>query len=295
MMTDVLDDTGLLDVDDPPDREQSTGTAHVCDFMVDDHVCGETFDAPGKLNQHRALVHKIKKDGTAFTTGRKKKADAKPTRARAKKPTALPTPEVDRPAAYTAGIATIGLGMFLAVPGFDEFDHSVVNAGAPTMAAALDALGERHPSVRDACDLILGAGSGGPYVQLLLASLAIGVPIAAHHGWLPAAAGERFGSLAGVAMPPPVDRPTPESTGDDGAAREWTADELFDALVNAPPTVAADLAGRMMSGAGATYVEVPDNPTAKAPHGDPGSEQLSPDIADEHVADRLHIEDPVSP
>jgi hypothetical protein len=281
MMTGVLDDTGLLD-DEAPDRQPAAGgTAFVCDFMVDDHVCGETFDVGGRLNQHRALVHKVKKDGTAFSTGgpRKKKAtsDKKPTRT--KKPTALPTPEVDRTAAYTAGIATIGLGMFLAVPGFDDFDHTVVNSGAPTMAAALDALGERHPSVRDACDLILGAGSGGPYVQLLLASLAIGVPIAAHHGWLPSSAGERFGSLAGVTMPP-VEHPAPRPDADvDNGAREWTADELYEALVSAPPTVAADLAGRMMQGAGATYVEVPDNPTAKAPDGEPGSEQLPPDIA----------------
>lgn len=280
MMTDVLDDTGLLDVDDPPDREPAGGSAFVCDFMVDDdHVCGETFDVVGKLNQHRAFVHKLKKDGTKIDNRgpRKKKADAKPTRSRAKK-AALPTPEVDRAAAYTAGIATIGLGLFLAVPKFDDFDHAVVNAGAPTMAAALDAMGERHPSVRDACDLILGAGSGGPYVQLLLASLAIGVPIAAHHGWLPSSAGERFGSLAGVAMPP-VEHPAPAApdAADDGA-REWTAEELYDALLNAPPTVAADLAGRMMSGAGATYVTIPDSPTAKAPDGEPGSEQLSPDF-----------------
>lgn len=294
MVGDALDLVDDLD-DESPDRDPDAPPAlHVCDVLDDDEVCGATFDTANKLNAHRMGKHRIRADGSPIVRG-ERDPDAKRSRSgsqtRPKKPSRSkssptpPVPTLDRQSAYTSGLATIGLLLFLTRV-IDDFDHGVINAGAPGLAQGLDAVGEKHPQVRAACDLILGGGQSGPYVQLLLAAFAIAVPIAAHHNAIPRAIGDRFSSLAGVSLPddqPAARGPAPDDVAPDGptfGAHAWTAEEWMNALQDMPPTVAAELAGRMMPGNGPTIVGVPFVGSEPVDLDvERGSEQLNPEPA----------------
>lgn len=250
----------------------------VCDWIDDGKVCGADFDSKSKLNAHTMGKHK-RTESMGKGGGRKPsgKADAKPSR-----PTSRPAP-FDRPTVYTQGIATLALGAHLTLPKFDAIDLDIVNKGAGSLASALDATGQRHAVVREACDLILGAGPGGPYLQLLLAALAIAAPILAHHGMLPPSTGERFGAVIGAVNIPQVDDAPDDNAGDVQPPRDapdtegWTAEDYENALLGMPPTVGAELAGRMMSGGvGPTVVRAPGETVADV-RPEPGPEQLAPD------------------
>src|SRR5258708_27569203 len=68
---------------------------------------------------------------------------------------------------YASSLSMAALGAYLVIPPFDQYDLSVVNSGATNLAAALDALGQENKTGQRTCDLILGGGSRGAYLQLL--------------------------------------------------------------------------------------------------------------------------------
>lgn len=276
---------GLPDLDVSRETSETPGEElpaplHVCDWVEENgEVCAADFDTASKLNAHKMGKHK-RTESMGRGGGRTKNPpkDAPPKRKsapRVSRASATNKAPFDRPAAYTSGLSTLALGAFLTVPKFDAFDLQAVNAGAPGLANALDAMGEQHKAVREACDLILAGGTGGPYLQLLLAALAIAAPILAHHNLLPQTAGERFGALVGTQMPAPepapAPAPEPESPFRDAAPDDPT---MFDFLQ--PPTVSTDAEARMMRGAGPTLVGAPAETNADV-RPDPGSEQLSPE------------------
>lgn len=201
----------------------------VCDaLLTDGSVCGFTVssddseyaDSDNPANsaraawaRHRRFEHPkdgapVQPEGAKRKRVRKPRGEKAPSQAASANTSAAGS--ASRTEQYAGGIA--GLAMFAwLTPGVpvDDFDLSVLTKGAPNLAAALDGLGERHAIVRQACDLIL-VGGGGPYTATLMAVLAIAGPIAAHHGFLPADVGARFGTLIGVLeVPSPEPRPVP--------------------------------------------------------------------------------------
>jgi hypothetical protein len=280
---------GGLPIEPGPDDDVSEpGNAFVCDHVGDDGVCGATFDTENKLKMHKVGKHRDrsgdKKPAPRGSSRARTTRDRKPSTKRAA--AAASAPHTDRASVYSASLATFGLGAYLAIPSFDKFDLDCITAGAPNLAAALDAVGEQNKSVRAACDLALGGGTGGAYVQLILAALAMGVPIAAHHGWLPDSAGNRFGEMISVAVPSPEPGPQSPATAPGPAADgtypvPQTADEVFTLMEQVEPTVMFDVASRMMSMGGPVVVDVPDAFTHVAQpenaDGEHGPEQLAPE------------------
>lgn len=274
--TDTDDDIDALlgierDEDDVPEARTE---AYICDYIDPDtkEVCGADFDTKAKLNGHVTGKHRDR-------SGDKKPGKAKPDKAAAtagKK--AVATVPHDRVQTYTQSIAMIGLGAHIGIPSFDSFDLEVVNKGAPALASALAVVGEKHQSVQQACDLVLGGGTGGAYVQLVLASMAMFAPIAAHHGWLPPVVGERFGAVIGVVAsdvtgPPSTPMPAQAEAGPVTLMHTpdpTNPDDVLAFLAGVPESVMFDLAGKMMGSGGAIGVSVPgtfDIPEERSPNG----------------------------
>lgn len=295
-MTDVLtddvvdllgDDSHVEPVADGDKRED----LFVCDVVVDGAVCGATFSDANRLRLHGLGKHRDRsQDRKGPKTAKAKTAPKSRTvkeRAPSRAASTAAGPSTNRSATYAASIAMVGLGAFLVIPPFDNSDLAVVNAGAPNLGKALDDLGSQNETVRKTCDLILGGGSGGAYLQLVLALSAIVVPICAHHGVLPETAGERFGAMIGG---PPASPPTVPSTGSPAPESEPEArvgnldptnpDDVFSFMSRVPETVMFDLAGRMLGGnPPPTVVEIPFmQPDDGSPTGDDsgGPEQLRP-------------------
>lgn len=257
-------------------------------------ICGATFedppegrkDAKPRWNSHCQAVHQTTWDGkpTARTGNKPKNADQAPKTPPAskaekdavKKAVAHPgstLTDSNRAATYAQSLATVGiLGHLAAGRYFDDYDLDVWTRGTPALANGLEAVGEQNPGLRRACDLLLAGGSGGAYVQLIMAATMIAVPIAAHHGFLPPATGERFGAMIGAMAPSPPEgqapAPSPGSPVVPVAPTgtipldQWTMDEwrevLFGAATN---TDAQQVMMEMMSMAeGPTVVSVPDMP-----------------------------------
>lgn len=264
----------------------------VCPYEgPDGKPCGASFVGEGgrksakiKLNGHTVGVHNMTWDGKPTPrNGRKKESDQPPVQASkteakaAKKATGHVSPIVNdsnRAAIYTQSLATFGLlGHLAAGRWFDDYDLNVWTNGAPGLANALDAVGEQNPGLRRTCDLLLAGGTGGAYVQLILASAMIAVPIAAHHDLLPRATGERFGAMIG-AMSAPSQAEPPQSGPSAQAEGEapppngklpmeaWGMDEWREVLFAAPmnPT-AQQVMQEALSGmpGGAIGVTIPDN------------------------------------
>lgn len=299
---DELDDPDP-DVDEPtqPAEEAPTAGVFVCDHVDESgELCGATFDASNKLSGHKWGKHRDKNKDRAPSGGaRPKKSRGKPqARAAAK---ATPAPAGNRSETYASSIAMMALGAYLVVPPFDTYDLDVVNRGAGNLADALATAAEQNATIRTTCDLILGGGAGGAYIQLLLALSAIVVPICAHHGVVPVSAGERFGSMiGGVTVPvasaeePPSPPASSASSGQPDFANMGPEDVLA-FFSQVPPTVLFDLAGKMFGNMDPTVIDIGAVPqgepmreeppvlnlsveqSAEEPDVERGSEQLAPD------------------
>jgi hypothetical protein len=180
----------------------------VCDEVVDGAPCGKTFKTRRALSGHTSLAHR--QGGNPRTTGKdrppsRKPAQSKKATGQAAKAAAPPQPDGYRVSMYSTSITAAALVAHL-VAGqyFDATDLDIVTKGSPGLATALDAVGDKHEAVRQACDAILGGATGAVYIQLLIAASAIVVPIAAHHGLLPPSTGERFAAITGAMVPPPT-------------------------------------------------------------------------------------------
>lgn len=299
--------------DDEPERDEpsaSPGVLFVCDALgADGEICGKTFDNPKSFNGHQWAVHRDRSKDKAKPTGRPRGSRNKaPSRARASSKEsaprraaarATPPPSADRASTYASSIAMMALGAYLVVPPFDNTDLDIVNRGAANLADALAQAGAQNQTIQTTCDLILGGGSGGAYIQLLLALSAIVVPICAHHGLVPSSAGARFGEMIGA---PPV-APAPPAPAEAGSAppaqpgqpdfANMGPDEVLQFFSQVPPTVLFDLAGKMFSGVGPDVVDIggvptPENladaminlsveQTEETGDSERGSEQLAPD------------------
>lgn len=283
----MADDVFLIEDDDdlagpPIEADDSVDTQPtdvvVCEEPDGDGICGYSGTAQ-QVRMHKIAKHR-KRDGDA-----PKKTSAKRTTRRkpaAKKATDTATGSTtSRSVQYTASIMFFATAAYVAVPPFDEYDLSVFNAGAPNLGSALDEVGEQNATVRQACDLILGGGAGGAWLKLIMALGSIAMPIAAHHGVVPGAAGARFSEMAGVPPEPPVspESAQEETTRDEGGTP--TVDDVLRFMSNVPETVMTDAAMRMMQGAGPTVVDVPSSVAATmrgAPDdGERGSEQPNPE------------------
>lgn len=263
-------------------RNADGDTLWVCPFEKDGKVCGADFDTKGKLNSHAMGVHRLTWDGKPTKApGRKAKdADQEPTtappkaeRQAAKKATSHPGPLQDsnRAAVYAQSLSTIGVVAHLAAGRyFDDYDLDVWTRGSTPLAGALDSVGEQNPGLRRWADMLLAGGTGGAYVQLVMAATMIAVPIAAHHGWLPSETGQRFGAMLGMAASPPQAQPGPvvPAPSPDPAAPPsrlpvdaWTYDDWKEVLFAMPTSpTATQVMQDMMAGnvQGPTVVGVPD-------------------------------------
>lgn len=254
-MTDVFD--ALAGTEDPDDNEGfAPGDVFVCETIdaKTNSVCGETFDTQGKLNQHAWQRHRIRKAVEDKAPRKKKRSgtNASRTKSRTQAVTETPGATMDRTSAYTAGLGMIALGLYLAPGPFDEYDLSVLNGGAPGLAAALDAVGERNPVVRDTCDLILGGGAGGPYAALIFAVLGIAGPILSHHGVLPASVGERFGGAIGAPPAPVPDGSVSNPQAPGGRVADVSADDIVEMM--SPSHVETNAEDRLIAVSGPTVV-----------------------------------------
>src|SRR5262245_39853942 len=256
-MTDVMDETvaDILGDNDDEDVEPKS-SLFVCHHERDGEVCGKSFPGLSNLNAHMMRVHfvthdgkPVKPSGRRIGSPRRKGEDDAPStktsqpkteRKAASKSTGHAGPSItdsNRAAIYGQSLATVGLLAHLAAGRwFDDYDLNVWTTGSQPLANALDAVGEQNPGLRRTCDMLLAGGTGGAYVQLILASAMIAVPIAAHHNLLPAATGERFGAMLGVMAPQAGQTPESGATvpqPDADAApptttlpvSEWTMDE----------------------------------------------------------------------
>lgn len=292
---DVLDS---LDPDDAeplgPTPEGESGV-FVCDHVNEDGtICGATWETAAKLRMHKSGKHRDRSKDSR-PAGRPKRKDTRPSHkdrkpSQAKAAATATGPKSNRAETYTQSIALIALGAHLGLPKFDEYDLGVVNAGAPNLGAALDQVGQQNPAVQKTMDLILGGGSGGAYLALLMAASSIAMPIMAHHGMVPDSTGQRFGGLTGVPPDPgPASPTTPTETAAEPGSRTWDpanmdAGQLMDFMQQVPPQVFFDLQGKMMPGPGkATVVGVPfdvtDSTRDDVTDGERGSEQLAPAVA----------------
>ena len=293
-MTDVFfDDDGgdlgttVLDtLDDDSDVTAEATSAYVCDHVDENGVCGATFERAQQLRGHKTAKHRDRtgdKPRIGRPKGSKNKttADRKPSA-----PRSVAAPGVSRAQSYASSLSMLALGAYLVVPPFDDYDLAVSNAGAPKLGAALAHIAETNPNVRRACDLILGGTVGGGYLELVMALASVAVPIMAHHGALPARAGEQFAGNVGV---PPVPAPSTPSPADPvvrAGLDPTNPDDIVAFFSQVPPNVMFDLASKMMAGAEPTVVAVPFGqpdgsvielrPTEQDISDEPGSEQLRP-------------------
>jgi hypothetical protein len=302
---DVLDVLSGPPVEPDDEQEKIVGDVHVCAFIDGaGEVCGASFDTAAKLNMHTQGKHRDRSNDKPREAGGRKTADKKPGRARATKaaPKAAAAqasaPRTDRAMLYTSSIATFALGAYVVVPPFDGFDLEVVTKSAPNVGAALAQVAENDKRVGAALDMALGGGTGGVYLQLLLAMAVPVAVILAHHGVIPAAAGAKFGEMLGVVVPAPAGEPAPTPTdtpAPDGSTSPGyrpedhdptkgpvSAEDVMRFMEQVPDTVMADLAGRMMGGMQPTVVNVPDSVAfshteeAADDGREPGPEQLKP-------------------
>lgn len=259
---------------------------HVCEEQDGDSICGASFPTANALRMHKMGKHRDRsKDGAPKP--RKAAAQKKPTRRKSPAAKAADTATgstTNRSMEYAASIAFFAMAAYVAIPPFDEYDLNVVNQGAPNLASALDDVGEQNQTVRAACDMILGGGAGGAYLKLVMAMGSIVMPIAAHHGAIPGAAGARLGEFVGVVPDSPPVAETPDEGGGSGATPydPSNIDDVLAFMSGVPPTVMTDAAQRMMSGVGPTVVNVPPSVSATmqgAPQdGERGSEQPNPEV-----------------
>ena len=259
-MDDDLGPLDLLDGDDEPDNDTPPGDVFVCDVITDGELCGDNFDTQGKLNQHRWQKHRLKKEVET------KRARRRGGSSRPRKPQAPPVVNTDRAATYTSGIAMAGLGLYLAPGPFNTADLNVVSAGAPKLGGALANLAEQNAAVRQACDLILGGGAGGAYIELVMACLAIAVPIAANHGVMPEDVGVRFGAMIGVV---PAPTPEPPTVAEPPPTPEPTFADFME-----PDSPTGDLDDKVMRGPNAVRVSVDEQ--LDDGRDEPGPEQPAP-------------------
>ena len=313
-MTDIYDELDPV-VDDGPDADivdfaPPASDLFVCDELVDGELCGVSFPKKQALVAHKMGKHRDhskdkrggpgSRGGTSKTTKSRARATSNKESAPRKAATAAEAPHTDRAGTYTASLSMFALGAYLAIPPFDNYDLDVCNRGAPGLGAALAELAQDNATVRTTCDLILGGGAGGAYIQLLLACAAIAVPIASHHGLVPASAGARFAELSGApspvasapAAPSPPASDSPRSAQPDFA--NMSADDVFAFFSQVPPTVLFDLAGKMFGADNAIVVDVGPVPEGNVQqltdeqilsvvdayggeHVERGSEQLAPD------------------
>jgi hypothetical protein len=297
---DVLDVLSGPPVEPDDEQEKVVGDVHVCAFIDGTgDVCGASFDTAAKLNMHTQGKHRDRSNDKPREAGGRKTADKKPGRARATKtaPKAAAAqasaPRTDRAMLYTSSIATFALGAYVVVPPFDGFDLEVVTKSAPNVGAALAQVAENDKRVAAALDMALGGGTGGVYLQLLLAMAVPVAVILAHHGAIPSAAGAKFGEMLGVVVPAPASEPapTPEQSAPDGynpADHDPTkgpvsAEDVMRFMEQVPETVMVEVAGKMMGNMQPTVVNVPDSvafyhPEKAADDGrEPGPEQLKPE------------------
>lgn len=263
-MTDVLED------ESPNDQDSEAQELHVCKHPTDDGgICGEDFPDKRRLNLHMMNKHRVTIKGDAIAdrkkaTKTKAPADKRPSTVKTPK-TPITGPVFNRPVTYAASITTMAtiahFGTSQRFP--DPFDYKVITNGATPLATALDAVGEQNESVRTVCDIFLGGGANNPYVQLILASAMIAVPICAHHGWLPAAAGQAVGGLVGVVAsdadvplapsPPtseasPEREPTADAQGLPGRIEDWSLQDWMMSMQRMNPDVMQEFMGIMPGG-----------------------------------------------
>ena len=277
---DELDPEPEPELDDAAPLGELPVDVFVCDHTDDDSICGATFEKKQALAAHKLGKHRDH-SGDRGNAGGPSRAKRKPApRARSSKDSAprkaaakvTPEPAGGRSATYASSIAMAALGAYLVIPPFDNYDLDIINRGAPNLADALAAAGEQNQTIRTTCDLILGGGAGGAYIQLLLALSAIVVPICAHHGVVPASAGARFGEMIGAtapAPPPPTTAaPAASSEQRDGAgAPDWsnmTGEQILDVFNGLDQTVLFDLAGKMFGSMQPDVVDIGGVPQGEA-------------------------------
>jgi len=277
----LVDDVLSGDPEDVEDVEPGEAIVdhHVCEEPDGDGICGASFPTANALRMHKLGKHR---DRSADAQPSKAKAATKKSTRRkpaAKKAADTAAQTTTRSEQYAASLAFFAMAAYVAIPPFDDYDLSVVNAGAPNLAAALDEVGDSNQSVRQACDLILGGGAGGAWLKLIMALGSIAMPIAGHHGVIPVGTTAPFNSMVGV-PPEPAAAPPSEPAGD-AAGDTPTVEDVIAFMSGVPETVMTDAAMRMMQGAGPVVVDVPSSVSATmqgAPHDDErGSEQPSPE------------------
>lgn len=289
-MTATIEDE-VLGSPDEDDTELPESNLWVCPYDIDGKVCGKSYDAKTKLNAHSMAVHRMTWDGKPVAaSGRKagvpqdgkgKNVDVPPTTTKttAKKATKSVSPiitDANRAQVYEQSLQMIGLmGHLAAGRYFDTYDHNVWANGSPGLANALNDVGDDNENFRRVCDTLLAGGGGGAYVKLIMAGAMIAVPIAAHHGWLPESAGQRFGAMIGVMGAAPGPEPAsgvapsdanatmaPGPTRPPGNPSEWTYEQWQEILFAVPQSETAmrvmmDMAGPAV---GAMGVTIPDMP-----------------------------------
>lgn len=186
---------GIGTDDDNDDGAAANGDApgkklYVCDRFKDDGTaCNESFETSQAKATHVRFQHPA---GGKKETGAK---DAQP--AKGKTPPAAARADANKARAYASSLAFYA-GVACMAPGpFDNNDLAIVTRGAPAFGDALDAVAAKHEPVRQWADLVLGGGVGGPYMALVMASLAMVLPILSHHGALPEGVGANAAMLLG--------------------------------------------------------------------------------------------------
>ena len=297
------------ELDEPDDSEPETeplgpppaGDVFVCDHVDDDGLCGASFDNQRSLNMHALGKHRDHSKDKPRAAPSKKRAPDKRPNSRSRKPAAAKAASTaiaptDRASTYASSIAMAALGAYLVISPFDTYDLDIINRGAPNLADALASAGEQNQTIRTTCDLILGGGAGGAYIQLLLALSAMVVPICAHHGLVPASAGARFGEMIG-AQPSPAAPTASASTGPEAGTTtgasgppDWSnmsGPEILDHFAGLDQTVLFGLAGKMMGMMNPDVVDIGNVPqgdvlnlsmeqSGEEHDGERGSEQLAP-------------------
>lgn len=290
----TIEDEVLGSPDEQDTADKPRIELHVCPYDKDGKVCSASFDNKTKLNAHTMAVHQLTWDGKPVNRGGRKPGpqdgkgnpikDVPPTTTKTeRKATAKVQRSVspiitdaNRAQVYEQSLQMIGLMAHLAAGRyFDKHDHNVWLNGSPGLANALTDVGDENENIRRACDMLLAGGGGGAYVKLIMAGAMIAVPIAAHHGWLPEAAGQRFGAMIGVmAQPGPepasgsaptdanVTTMAPGPTRPPGDPADWTYEEWQSILFAVPQSETAmrvmiDMAGPAMGGIGVTIPDMP--------------------------------------
>lgn len=142
-----------------------------------------------------------KRSGTPGSVRRRRarEDDAAPASAKPAPPKRTTAKLEDR---LTGSLVMVGMGVAV----LNHDDGMAVMRGAPALAAAMVKLGDENPKVRKALEAAVSASAWG---EVLAASLAIAVPIAANHGALPPGALAMFSTGEGDPVgPTPVTVPT---------------------------------------------------------------------------------------